>query len=211
MFPLLLGSILTVAICFERAIYFAGLERGGVEFLRRLQELLSKGDRAGAIEWLRGLQGPVPSTALAAIQHWTGGRSAIEDAVVARTRVESPRLFRFLNVLETTVTASPLIGLLGTITGMMGVFRAVAMKLADNPAADTTGILAGIGEALIATATGILLAVVALVAHNFFQWLAESQMEAAERVADQLVLAHSQTSIHHAEPTQLMAGQEDAS
>jgi biopolymer transport protein ExbB len=211
MIPLLLGSIVTIAICIERCLFFYSLERGGVEFLRRLQELLSKGDRAGAIEWLRGLQGPVPSTALAAIQHWTGGRGAIEDAVVARTRVESPRLYRYLNVLETTVTASPLIGLLGTITGMMGVFRAVAMKLADNPNADTTGILAGIGEALIATATGILLAVVALLAHNLFQSLAESQMDSAERVADQLILAHSQTGIHHAEPTQVMQSSESDS
>ena len=87
MIPLLLGSIITIAICIERCLFFYSLERGGVEFLRRLQELLSKGDRAGAIEWLRGLQGPVPSTALAAIQHWTGGRGDLEDPVVARTRM----------------------------------------------------------------------------------------------------------------------------
>ncbi|MFN8609235.1 MAG: MotA/TolQ/ExbB proton channel family protein [Vulcanimicrobiota bacterium] len=192
MFPLLLGSILTVAICIERGFYFASLERGGVNFLLRLQELLSKGDRAAAIEWLRGLHGPVPGTALAALQNWTAPRQTLEDAVVARSRVESPRLYRYLNVLETTVTASPLIGLLGTITGMMGVFRAVSAKMANTPNADTSHILAGIGEALVATATGILLAVVALLAHNFFQAMAESQLEASERVGDQLLLAHSQ-------------------
>ena len=192
MFPLLLGSILTVAICIERGFYFASLERGGVNFLQRLQDLLSKGDRAAAIEWLRGLHGPVPGTAQAALQNWSAPRQTLEDAVVARSRVESPRLYRYLNILETTVTASPLIGLLGTITGMMGVFRAVSAKMANSPNADTSHILAGIGEALVATATGILLAVVALQAHNFFQSLAESQLEASERVGDQLLLAHSQ-------------------
>ena len=192
MWPLLLGSILTVGVCLERAMYFATLERGGPSFLQQLQELLNKGDRAGAIEWLRSLKGPVPATALAALQNWGGSRQAVEDAVVSRTRSESPQLFRYLNLLETTVTASPLIGLLGTITGMMGVFRAVAAKMANNPNADTSGILAGIGEALIATATGILLAVLALLAHNLFQALAEGQMEAAERVGDQLLLAHNQ-------------------
>ncbi|MBS2034152.1 MotA/TolQ/ExbB proton channel family protein [bacterium] len=192
MFPLLLGSILTVAICIERGFYFASLERGGVGFLQHLQDLLSKGDRAAAIEWLKGRNGPVPGTALAALQNWTAGRQTLEDAVVARSRVESPRLYRYLNVLETTVTASPLIGLLGTITGMMGVFRAVSAKMANTPNADTSHILAGIGEALVATATGILLAVVSLLAHNFFQALAESQLEASERVGDQLLLAHSQ-------------------
>ena len=194
MLPLLLGSVLMVGICIERALFFSTLERGGVKFLAHLQELLSKGNRAGAIEWLKGLQGPVPTTALAALQNWAYGRQALEDAVVARSRVESPRLYRYLNVLETTVTASPLIGLLGTITGMMSVFRAVSAKLANSPNADTSHILAGIGEALVATATGILLAVVALIAHNFFQSLAESQLEAAERVGDQLLLAHAQES-----------------
>jgi len=192
MLPLLLGSIVTLGICIERGLYFGSLERGGVKFLQQLQELLSKGNRAGAIEWLKGLQGPVPTTALAALQNWSSGRQALEDAVVARSRVESPRLYRYLNVLETTVTASPLIGLLGTITGMMGVFHAVSAKLANSPQADTSHILAGIGEALVATATGILLAVIALLAHNFFQSMAESQLEAAERVGDQLLFAHTQ-------------------
>lgn len=192
MWPLLLGSIITVGICIERAIYFLTLERGGPSFLAQLQELLSKGNRAGAIEWLNGLKGPVPSTALAALKNWGGSRQSVEDAVVARTRQEQPALFRYLPVLETTVTASPLIGLLGTITGMMGVFRAVSAKMANNPNADTSTILAGIGEALIATATGILLAVLALLAHNMFQALGEAQMEAAERVGDQLLLAHNQ-------------------
>lgn len=192
MWPLLLGSILMVGVCLERAFFFAGLERGGPGFLQTLQELLNKGDRAGAIEWLRSLKGPVPATALAALQNWGSGRQVVEDAIVSRTRAESGPLFRYLNVLETTVTASPLIGLLGTITGMMGVFRAVAAKMASSPHADTSGILAGIGEALIATATGILLAVLSLLAHNFFQALAEGQMEAAERVGDQLLMAHHQ-------------------
>jgi len=195
MIPLLLGSIVTLAICMERGYYFASLERGGVDFLQKLQDMLSKGNRAGAIEWLKGLNGPVPSSALAALQNWSMGRQALEDAVVARSRVEAPRLYRYLKILETTVTASPLIGLLGTITGMMGVFRAVSAKLANSPNADTSHILAGIGEALVATATGILLAVVALLAHNFFQSLAESQLESAERVSDQLLLAHTQESL----------------
>ena len=192
MLPLLLGSVLTVAICIERGFFFASLERGGVGFLQRLQELLSKGNRAGAIEWLSGLQGPVPSTALAALQNWTASRQTLEDAVVARSRVESPRLYRYLNVLETTVTASLLIGFRQISCGMMGVFRAVSEKMANAPNADTSHILAGIGEALVATATGILLAVLALLAHNFYQSLAESQLEASERVGDQLLMAHSQ-------------------
>ena len=192
MIPLLLGSVLTIGLCIERTLYFSGLQRGGVDFLARLQELLNQGKRAEAVEWLRKLHGPVPATAMAVLQNWNAGRQAMEDAASTRSRVEQPSLYRYLNVLETTVTASPLIGLLGTITGMMGVFRAVSVKMASGPNADTTQILAGIGEALVATATGILLAVVALLAHNTFQAMAERNLEEAELVGDQLLLAHTQ-------------------
>lgn len=191
MIPLLLGSLLTVAVCVERAVYFASLQAGSTGFLQRLQALVSQGSLSEAGQWLRGLRGPVPTVALAAIDNWSGPRQTVEDHVVARIRTETPTLFRYLNLLETVVTASPLIGLLGTITGMMGVFRAVSLKMASNPNADTGGILAGIGEALIATACGICLAVFSLLAHNFFQAMAERQLEAAERVADGLLLAHN--------------------
>jgi len=194
MVPLLLGSVLTIGLCIERALFFSGLQRGGTTFLANLQELLNQGKRAEAVEWLRKLHGPVPATAMAVLQHWTSGRQAMEDAVAARSRMEQPALYRYLNVLETTVTASPLIGLLGTITGMMGVFRAVSAKMASGPNADTTQILSGIGEALVATATGILLAVVALLAHNTFQSMAERHLEESELVSDQLLLAHTQES-----------------
>lgn len=188
MIPLLAASVLALAVFLERLIYFLRLEAGKDSFQQRLIDLVRAGRRADAITWLQSLRGPVPATALAALQNWERGRSAVESAMASRARVEGNRLHRFLNILETTVTASPLIGLLGTITGMMGVFRQVSERLGNNPQADTSGILAGIGEALIATATGIMVAVVCLVIHNLFQAWAESQMDAAEATAENLLL-----------------------
>ena len=129
---------------------------------------------------------------LTGVNNWEQGDQLLEDAVAAQSQVEYNELHSQLSLLETIVTASPLVGLLGTITGMMGVFRSVAQKLAESPQADTSGILAGIGEALIATATGILVAVFCLLCHNFFQAMAERQMNSTQRAVNELTLLRHQ-------------------
>ena len=180
MVPLLLLSILAMTVTLERTLYFASLEWGGGPFGGRLREFLRLGKVPEAILWLTGLNGAIASIAAAGLAQWDRGKEAMESAIVVRAQEENMELHKHLALLETTVTASPLIGLLGTITGMMGVFRAVSAKMAQNPQADTSSILAGIGEALVATASGILLAVVCLFLHNLFQRLAESQMEKSQ-------------------------------
>lgn len=187
MIPLFGLSILGLAVAIERALFFAGLEWGGENFRDKLRSLLNEGQEQQALQWLAGLRGPLPRLATLAVQRWKQGRSSIESGLLAQAHREQMVLMRFLPILETTVTASPLIGLLGTITGMMGVFRAVSLKIAENPQADTSGILAGIGEALVATATGIFIAVTCLFFHNFFQRLAEQQMDASQDLANQLL------------------------
>lgn len=192
MVPLLLLSLLATAVAIERSLYFAALEWGGESFRQRLLGLLGEGRLEEAEGWLRPKKGAVATTALAAVKRWGRSRQSLENALVAQSHREQGLLQRFLVLLETTVTASPLIGLLGTITGMMGVFRAVSVKLSQNPQADTSSILAGIGEALVATAAGILIAVVSLLVHNFFQRLAEKQMDEAQDVANVVLDLHDQ-------------------
>lgn len=187
MIPLLLGSVVALGVAFERIVYYLRLESGGQAFRDRLLERVRAGKRAEALEWLRGLRGPVPATAIAGLEKWEHGPEAVEAAMAARARREAPALQRYFAILETTVTAAPLVGLLGTITGMMGTFRVVAKKLAHDPSADTTGITAGIGEALIATATGIGVAVLALLVHSAFQSWADAQMDNVEAVAGDLL------------------------
>ena len=111
--------------------------------------------------------------------------------MASRARREAAGLRRNLMVLDTAYSGSPLIGLLGTITGMMGTFRTVALHLAKEPSADTTGVTAGIGEALVATATGILIAVVCLVAYSAFTHMVEAQMDAAEALGADLLALHA--------------------
>jgi biopolymer transport protein ExbB len=193
MVPLLLASVLALALSLERVIYFARLESGGNVFLERMRAIIKDGKLTDGIAWLRGLAGPVPAVIETGLRNWEQPEKILEDSIAAQSHVEVQELHRNLSILETIVTASPLIGLLGTITGMMGVFRAVSEKLAQSPQADTSSILAGIGEALIATATGILVAVFCLLCHNFFQSMAERQMGATQRAVNELLLLRHQT------------------
>lgn len=188
MVPLLIASIWALTIALERLFYFATIEGGSPAFREKLRQLASGRQIEQAIQWLVGQKGPVASHSLSAFKNWNQSDPIFEETLLAQSQIEEVELHRNLTVLETITTASPLIGLLGTITGMMGVFRAVSEKLAQNPQADTSHILAGIGEALIATATGIVVAVVALLAHNLFLAQAEKTMATCQQVVNELSL-----------------------
>ncbi len=190
MIPLILGSAIALGIALERAWLFSQLPSSGKPFRAELDRLLERGETEEAQKISLG-EGPARACARAALRHWTSSPDLFEAAMAAEAKEYEPILHRFLGALETIVTAAPLIGLLGTITGMMGVFRTVAAKLANDPHANTTGITAGIGEALVATATGIFVAVLALFIHNTFQALAESRMVEADQTAETLRLAYA--------------------
>jgi biopolymer transport protein ExbB len=92
-------------------------------------------------------------------------------------------LSRGLWALETIVTAAPLLGLLGTITGMMNAFNLIG----TNGLVDPAGVTGGVAQALIATALGLFIAVIALFAHNFFSRRQAQMLDEMERLGTRLV------------------------
>lgn len=192
MAPLLIGSIFVVTAILERLWYFGRLTWGGESFQIRLQELVRARKFDEALEWMRTLKGPIPSIVAAGLIQWPRGRIALESGMAAQAKRTQPALFNSLSILESAITASPLVGLLGTILGMMGVFHTVALKIANNPNADTNGITAGIGEALISTAAGIFLAVFSLLVYNLFSRMAEIQLQRADVIAADLLVAYEE-------------------
>lgn len=87
-------------------------------------------------------------------------------------------------LLETIITAAPLLGLLGTIIGMMSSFRIIGEAGVVNP----VGVSAGVAESLIATAFGLIIAMLALFAFNFFEKVRNQKLDELERIASLLVL-----------------------
>ena len=108
---------------------------------------------------------------------WTESRAADEAQVIETS------LARRLWVLETIVTAAPLLGLMGTIVGMMHAFQIIGGSGIVNP----TGVTGGVAQALIATAVGLLIALIALFGFNYFSRLQSQTMDEMERLGTRLI------------------------
>jgi len=108
---------------------------------------------------------------------WVESRAGDEAQLIEQS------LSRGLWVLETIVTAAPLLGLLGTITGMMHAFNLIG----NNGLVDPTGVTGGVAQALIATALGLFIAVIALFAFNFFSRRQSQMLDEMERLGTRLV------------------------
>ena len=108
---------------------------------------------------------------------WVESRAADEAQLIEKA------LSRGLWVLETIVTAAPLLGLVGTIVGMMESFKLIGGSGLVNP----TGITGGVAQALIATTLGLIIAIIALFSFNFFSHLQSKTMDEMERLGTRLV------------------------
>jgi biopolymer transport protein ExbB len=108
---------------------------------------------------------------------WLESRAAEEASLIEKS------LGRWLWILETTVTAAPLLGLLGTIKGMVRAFK----LFGSEGLVDPRGVTGGVAEALIATAVGLFIALVALFAFNFFSYRVAQVMDQLEQVGTRLV------------------------
>jgi biopolymer transport protein ExbB len=108
---------------------------------------------------------------------WVESRAADEAAVIEKS------LARWLWVLETIVTAAPLLGLLGTITGMIRSFRLFGNQGLVDPA----GVTGGVAEALVATALGLFVALIALFFFNYFSDRQARVMDEMERLGTRLI------------------------
>ena len=107
----------------------------------------------------------------------------VESRAGDKAQLIEKALSRGLWVLETIVTAAPLLGLLGTITGMMHAFNLIG----NNGLVDPTGVTGGVAQALIATALGLFIAVIALFAFNFFSRRQSQVLDEMERLGTRLV------------------------
>ena len=162
MYPLLLCSVIIVAIVLERYRYYQRNSRLPADFFETVQVKLQAGEWDGLIAFCDQTPGIIPRV-LAAGLRYRGNVAAMKDSFEGVTAWEAAQLRKQLGHLDTIVTLAPLLGLLGTVFGMIGSFSVLDV---DN--SSPMAITGGIGEALIATATGLSVAVLALVAHGYF-------------------------------------------
>lgn len=161
MWPLLACSITVIAIAIERFIYYKSVDSGAV-FAAHYCAAVRSGDFAVATELARKGSGQCAQM-LADVAAVAGGKAEKSAFLESRAGIFMATLRDKLDYLGIIVTMSPLLGLLGTIVGMIGAFSIFNVE-AGAPMAIT----GGIGEALIATATGLCVAILSLCAHSYF-------------------------------------------
>jgi len=181
MVPLALCSLLGVTVIIERYLALRKADRGGAELLAAIRRAYRAGDGAEALARCEQTGGPVANVLAAGLRaHLIG--APVQAAMEEQALAEQPNLNRRLAVLDTIVTLAPLLGLLGTVLGMISAFSIISVQGTSHPA----GITGGVAQALIATASGLAIAIVCLVGYNWCRDRVRQILEEIELRATQL-------------------------
>lgn len=183
MYILLICSIVSITVIVERSMYFkkkSRIEHGG--FMGRFGEFLARNDLAGARDLCGKEQAPFAAVAGAGLRMAGKAPEKIANAMERQISVEVMQLERSLSVLGTIGSTVVYIGLFGTVLGIIRSFQQIAAS-AGGGGMDT--VITGIAEALICTATGILVAVPAVIAYNLFTKRVENFTTDMELVASE--------------------------
>ena len=177
MWPIAVLTLFSVAVIVERVWWWFLLSRNrNAALLDTVLTALEAGDVAAALKLCGGSADPVLRVISAGITH---RHASLQGALQAAAGVEIKRAGRFLTAMDTIITLAPLLGLLGTVTGIMGSFSSIGSS--ELAVEKVTG---GIGEALIATAFGLGIAIVTLVPYNWFHSLVASLQHDIETAAN---------------------------
>lgn len=164
MYPILLCSILFLAILIERLYHYHRAQIDANELISGIRDILRKKEIAEAVSICDNTPGPVAHIVEAGILKHDRPREEIKETIGDAALHEIPRLEKNLNVLATIAHISPLLGLLGTVLGMIGAFQEIQR---ESGMVNAAGLAGGIWEALITTAAGLCVAIPAYVAYNY--------------------------------------------
>jgi biopolymer transport protein ExbB len=176
MYPLLLLSLLGVAIVVERLLVLREKTLLDPAQVAVLGELLAARDYARAREYCAGQSGPLPVLVATLLDNRTAPYDELKELLEDTGRHQLRFLQRGLGALATVVAAAPLLGLLGTVLGMIQVFEAVSLAGAVRG----EQLSAGIAQALITTAAGLIIAIPLLFLHAYLEGRAEGLVHAIE-------------------------------
>ena len=161
MWPILIVSIIALTVVIERILWWGGRWfRRDPKRIEKVFTAIENGDVAEASRLSRGSRDPVLRMMWNGLNHQ---HASLQGALQVAAGIEIKRAGRFLVVMDTLVTLAPLLGLLGTITGLIRSF-----SFLGNEELAVQAVTGGIAEALIATACGLGIAIFALIPFNFF-------------------------------------------
>lgn len=164
MVPIVACSVVALAVFFERAWTLRASRNVPVDLIRRAEDFVRRGMTDEALALCRRSRSPMGAVLQAALRNTGLDRDTVKEAVQEVGRREAAHLERYVGVLGTVANVAPLLGLMGTVTGMIKAFTVISVQGMGSPAS----LAAGISEALVTTAAGLTVAIPAFVAYRYF-------------------------------------------
>jgi len=183
MWPLLIAALISFSVILERLYSFHRRFMTPRSEVDQVFQLVKSKELSKADSSCKRHATPVTAVLSAGIEHFDNPVAEMELAMKNRAEEWVPVLEKRIEIIDTVITAAPLMGLLGTITGMMASFRVLSEKGVNEPNAIT----GGVAEALIATATGLVIALICLVAYNYLSARVKEFIYEIESIASRLV------------------------
>lgn len=190
MWPILLVSFLLITVAVERVIFIIRENaRRQPEVVEKMLEKVEHGDVDGAVDLGKKSNDYVARILVYAITH---KEHSLGNAFTRAANQEMQRFTQGIPTLDTCITAAPLLGLLGTVTGMMETFGALG---GGDIGAATSKITGGVAEALIATMCGIAIAVIGLLPYNYLNARTEEAKHEIEDASNSLEIIINKSGV----------------
>jgi biopolymer transport protein ExbB len=189
MYPLLACSIIALTVIIERAIFWSALSRrSDRQLLNDVMDRCESGDWEAVRNITANSKDPIVKILISGILH---RNYSMIKAMEASAADEIKKMRRFMNVLDTMITVAPLLGIFGTVIGIIQSFDVLGTAGIEHPEFVT----AGIAQALITTAAGLGIAILSVFPYNYFNSLVEDAAINIEKYATSLEIVYEKLAL----------------
>jgi len=206
---IMIASVLAVFIVIERLLHFHRAQINVPEFLHGLMNVLRRNNVTEAVAICDETPGPVAHVLRTAIIRCDADEGALRQAVEEASLNEVPRLEQNLTALATIAHIAPLLGLLGTVLGMIGLFQTME---SEGPLVATSQLANHIWRALLTTAAGLTVAIPTHAFYNLLVAKVESILLDMDKAAGEIIyfLTHNQLKLEDVPPPAVSDGEDSA-
>jgi biopolymer transport protein ExbB len=167
MWPILFCSVFALAIALEKFWHLHRITNDDQDFLRKIVEKMKRHETKEALQICDATHSPIANILKAGILKYDRPRQQIIESIEDASLYEIPRIERNLGALATIAHVAPLLGLLGTVTGMVRCFQTIQVKAAGFHPVSPGDLAGGIWEALLTTVAGLVVAIPTFVVYNY--------------------------------------------
>ena len=184
MYILLFCSLISVTVLLERLLYYRKLSKAErTEFMIKIKRALKNGNLERAMEICRDTIAPFSNVVFSGLELHDRHEKEISNAMEREITIETTRLERYISIMATIGNTAVYIGLFGTVLGIIRAFHDIAAAGAGGMAI----VIGGVAEALVCTATGLFVAIPAVIAYNYFTKRVDHFIDDMELCASELI------------------------